>query len=170
MCDCIYPAEFPLFSGAAFVVARKMRSPIRSGRIYFRNWANIFHIHLYIKTFLCFPPNYVGLVFAVSFANHSKKFRRSVQRGPSGSNDLLVGRPLNCFFFFGPGNREVARRGQIRRIGWVIKTLEALVGQFLVGCKCPVSRTLSCKNKTPFMTFSRRFSFKMSFSCTKRDK
>jgi len=30
--------------------------------------------------------------------------------------------------------------GQIRRIGWVIKTLEAKVGQFLLGCKCPVSR------------------------------
>jgi len=34
----------------------------------------------------------------------------------------------------------VVRRGQIRRIGWVIKTLEAQVGQFLLGCKCPVSR------------------------------
>jgi len=32
------------------------------------------------------------------------------------------------------------RRGQIRRIGWVIKILEAQVGQFLLGCKCPVSR------------------------------
>ena len=30
--------------------------------------------------------------------------------------------------------------GQIRRIGWVIKTLEAQVGQFLLGCKYPVSR------------------------------
>ena len=34
----------------------------------------------------------------------------------------------------------VVRRGQIRRTGWVIKTLEAQVGQFLVGCKCQVSR------------------------------
>jgi len=32
------------------------------------------------------------------------------------------------------------QRGQIRRIGWVVKTLEAQVGQFLVGCKCPVSQ------------------------------
>ena len=30
--------------------------------------------------------------------------------------------------------------GQIRWIGWVIKTLETQVGQFLLGCKCPVSR------------------------------
>ena len=34
----------------------------------------------------------------------------------------------------------VVRWGQIRRTGWVIKTLEAQVGQFLLGCKCPVSR------------------------------
>ena len=34
----------------------------------------------------------------------------------------------------------VVRRGQIQRVGWVNKTLEAKVGQFLLGCKCPVSR------------------------------
>ena len=34
----------------------------------------------------------------------------------------------------------VVRQGQIRTIGWVIKTLEAQVGQVLLGCKCPVSR------------------------------
>ena len=32
--------------------------------------------------------------------------------------------------------------GQIRRIGWVIKALKAQVGQFLLGCKCPVSRVI----------------------------
>jgi len=47
-------------------------------------------------------------------------------------------RPFNCFF----QSREqvVVRRGQIRRIGCVIKTLEEQVGQFLLGCKCPVSQ------------------------------
>jgi len=39
-----------------------------------------------------------------------------------------------------PREQVVVRRGQIRRIGWVIKTVEAQVGQFLLGCKCPVSR------------------------------
>ena len=34
------------------------------------------------------------------------------------------------------------RLGQIRRVGWVIMTLEAQVGQFLLGCKCPVSRCI----------------------------
>jgi len=34
----------------------------------------------------------------------------------------------------------VVRRGQIRRIGCVVKILEAQVGQFLLGCKCSVSR------------------------------
>jgi len=44
---------------------------------------------------------------------------------------------FNCFF----QSREevVVRWGQIRRIGWVIKTTEAQAGQFLLGCKCPVS-------------------------------
>jgi hypothetical protein len=68
--ECIYPAEFPLlFSGAAGVAARKMRSPIRLGRFYFRNWANIFHIHRYIKNFvvffsinLCWPGVCLGIV------------------------------------------------------------------------------------------------------------
>jgi len=48
-------------------------------------------------------------------------------------------RPSNCFFF---QSREqvVVRRGQIRRIGWAIKILEAQVGQLLLGCKCAVSR------------------------------
>ena len=42
--------------------------------------------------------------------------------------------------FFQSREQVVGRRGQIRKIGWVIKTLEAQVGQFLLGCKCPVSR------------------------------
>ena len=41
--------------------------------------------------------------------------------------------------FFQSREQVVVRRGQIRRIGWVIKTLEAQAGQFLLGCKCPVS-------------------------------
>ena len=59
----------------------------------------------------------------------------------------------------------VVRRGQILRIGWVIKTLEAQVGQLIMGCKCPVS-----KKKAPLVTFPPRFSFKMSFNCTSRDE
>ena len=48
-------------------------------------------------------------------------------------------RRLNLFFV---QSREqvVVRQGQIWRMGWVIKTLESQVGQFLLGCKCPVKR------------------------------
>jgi len=46
----------------------------------------------------------------------------------------------NFQLFFQSREQVVVRRGQIRRIGWVIKTLEAQVGQFLLGCKCPASR------------------------------
>jgi len=56
-------------------------------------------------------------------------------------------RTFNCFF----QSREqvVVRRGQVRRIGWVIKTLEAQVGQFFLGCKCPVSRGIVVQEQDP---------------------
>jgi hypothetical protein len=42
--------------------------------------------------------------------------------------------------FFSVQKQVVIQRGQIWRREWVIKTLEAQIGQFLLGCKCPVSR------------------------------
>jgi hypothetical protein len=42
--------------------------------------------------------------------------------------------------FFQPREQVVVRRGQIRRIVRVIKTLEAQVDQFLLCCKCSVRR------------------------------
>jgi len=48
------------------------------------------------------------------------------------NGDLLI--------VFQSREQVVVRRGQIRRIGLVIKTPEAQVDQFLLGCKCPVSR------------------------------
>ena len=80
-------------------------------------------------------------------------------------------RPFNCFFR--PGNRQVVvRRGQIRRIGLVIKTLEIQVGQFLLGCKCPVSRDIFLQEQDFLVELpaSRCFFFKMSFNCTSRDE
>jgi len=65
----------------------------------------------------------------------------SVQPGLRGSNDLLVGRKMETFqLSFQSREQVVGRRGQIRRIGWVIKTLETRVDQFLLSCKYPVSR------------------------------
>jgi len=51
--------------------------------------------------------------------------------------------------FFQSRELVVVRRGQIRRIGWVIKTLEAQIGQFLLGCKCPVSRGIVVQEQDP---------------------
>jgi len=42
--------------------------------------------------------------------------------------------------FFQSREQVIIRRGHIRRIGCEIKKLEAQVGQFLLGCMCPVSR------------------------------
>ena len=65
----------------------------------------------------------------------------SVQPGLPGSNELCVGRKMANFqLFFQSRKQVVVRRGQIRRIGCVINKLEARVGQFLLGCKYPVSQ------------------------------
>jgi len=56
-------------------------------------------------------------------------------------------RPFNCFFH--SKEQVVVRRGQIWRTAWVIKTLEAQVGQFLLGFKCPVSRGIVVQEQDP---------------------
>ena len=43
----------------------------------------------------------------------------------------------------------VARRGQIRKIGWVIKTLEAQIGHFLLRCMYPESWGIVVQQKDP---------------------
>ena len=70
------------------------------------------------------------------------KFRRlSIQTGLRGSNYLRVRWNMATFqLFFQSREQVVVRRGQIWRIGWIIKTLEAQADQFLLGCKCPVSQ------------------------------
>jgi len=60
-------------------------------------------------------------------------------------------------FFFQSREQVVARRGQIRRIGWVIRTLEAQLGQFLKGCKCSVSRGIVVQEQDPLGDFLTRF-------------
>ena len=51
--------------------------------------------------------------------------------------------------FFQSREQVEVRRGQIWRIGWVIKTLEAQVGQFLLGCKCLVSWGIVVQERDP---------------------
>jgi len=71
---------------------------------------------------------------------------------------------------FSVREQEVVRRGQIRRKGWVIKTMEAQVGHVLLVCKCPMSGGIVVQEQDWLVTFPRRFSFKMSFNCTSRDE
>jgi hypothetical protein len=54
---------------------------------------------------------------------------------------------LSLFFHF--REQVVFQWGQIRRIGCVIKTLEAKVGHFLPGCKFPVSRVILVQEQDP---------------------
>jgi len=80
-----------------------------------------------------------------------KKFRSlSIQPGLRGSSDLRIRRKVATFqLFFQSKLWVVVRRGQIRRIGWVIRTLEVQVGQFLLGCKCPVSQGIVVQEQDP---------------------
>ena len=61
------------------------------------------------------------------YSSHSIKIRNlSVQLGLRGKNDVLVRRKMVAFQLSSkPKKQEVIWRGQIRRLGWVIKTLEA---------------------------------------------
>jgi len=82
----------------------------------------------------------------------------SVQPDLRGSNDLYVRRKMATFqMFFQSREQVVVRRGQIRRMGLVIKTLEAQVGQFLLGCKCPVSRGIVVQEQDPLGEFPAAF-------------
>jgi len=61
-----------------------------------------------------------------------------------------MGRKMPTFqLFFQSREQVVVRRGQIQRIGWVIKTLQAQVGQFLLGCKCPASWGIVVQEQDP---------------------
>ena len=59
--------------------------------------------------------------------------------------------------FFQSREQIVVQRGQIRRIGWVIKTLEAQVGHFLLDCKSPVGRGIVVQEQDPLDDFPRPF-------------
>jgi hypothetical protein len=93
---------------------------------------------MYLYKELDYEKNHKHTIFALGIAANIKYIGMLVSPLP----DLL---PFQLFF----QSREqvIVLRGQIRRIGWVIKTLEALVGQFLLGCKCLVSRFRPCRAK-----------------------
>jgi len=72
--------------------------------------------------------------------------------------------------FFQSREQVVVRRGQIRRIGWVIKTLEAQIGQFLMGCKCLVSRSIFVQEQHFLGDLPEKFFLQKSLNCTSRDE
>ena len=97
---------------------------------------------------------------SIPFLAHSSNFYKplkkkkfwnlSVQPGLRGSNDFLVGRKMSNFqLFFQSREQMIVRRGRIRRIGWVIKTLEAQMRHFILGCKCSVSLGIVVQEQDP---------------------
>ena len=64
-------------------------------------------------------------------------------------------RTFNCFFQ--SRKQVVVRRRRVRRIGWVIKILEAEVNKFFWFPSARWGRAFSCENNTPSAHFPRRF-------------
>ena len=94
----------------------------------------------------------------------------SAQPGLRGSNDRRVGRKMVTFQLFFQSSEQVVVWGdQIQRIDWVVKTLEAQVGQFLLGCKCPVSRGIVVEKQGRLGEIPAVFFLQNSFNCTSRD-
>ena len=72
---------------------------------------------LYVRIFpTCNVPTLQQILFALTFASHSKKIRKlSVQPGLRGSNEPRVGRKMATFqLFFQSREQMIVRRGQIR--------------------------------------------------------
>jgi hypothetical protein len=99
----------------------------------------------HIGTGTVISPDYFGFPLSLTFYRRCMLIRMSptLYRGADKSLD----RPTSLSVFFQSREQVIVRRGQIRRIGWVIMTLEAQVGQFLLGRKCPVRRFLPGRAK-----------------------
>ena len=120
-----------------------------------------------------FPRSSIHFLGRCSNFGKPLKFRRlSVQPRLRGSSDLRVGRKMENFQLFfsvqgtcgSPTGLDTENRVDDQDTGSPGMPVSS-------GLQVPVE-TLSCKNKTPLVTFSwrGRFSFKMSFSCISRDE
>jgi len=81
-----------------------------------------------------------SILFLVHCSNFCKLLTKNSESCPSNQVSASDEKWWNLNYFFQSREQVVVRRGQIRRIGWVIKTLEDQAGQFLLGCKCPMTR------------------------------
>ena len=101
--------------------------------------------------------------FLVLCSNFCKPLKNKIQKVVRPTRSPRQQRPprrrknVNFQLFFQSREQVVVRRGQIRRIGWMVKTMEAQVGQFVLGCKCPVSQSFVVQEQDPLGDFPTRF-------------
>jgi len=98
------------------------------------------------------PRNSIHFLARCSnFSKPLKKIRKIVRPTRSPRQQWPPSRDKMTTFqlFFQSRGHMVVRRGQIRRLGWVIKTLETQVGQFLLGCMCPVNWGIVVQEQDP---------------------
>jgi len=100
--------------------------------------------------------------FLARCSNFWKPFKKNSKRCPSNQVSAAAmtsasDKKWRPFTFFQSREQVVVRRGQIGRVGWVIKKLKAQVGQFLLGCKCPVNRGIVVQERDPLGDFPTAF-------------
>jgi hypothetical protein len=96
------------------------------------------------------------------------KIQNIVRQCRSPRQQWLPRRTKNCelsIVFFMSREQMVVRRGQIRKIEWVFKTLEAHVGQLLLGCKCPVSLGIFVQEQDGLVELPAGIFLKNVFNC-----
>jgi len=144
-----YVDEFLMFKNGFLMRGNADKSLARPGR----KQATATKLWIYSK----YSPR-SSIHFLTHCCNFCKPLKKESEGCPSNQvrsrNYLRVGQKMATFqLIFQSREQVVVRRGQIRRIGWVIKTLEALVGQFLLGCKCPVSQGIFVQQQDPLGDF-----------------
>jgi len=100
-----------------------------------------------------FPRSSIHFLFlSSSFCKSLKKIHKIVRPTRSPRQQWPPRRTKNgdLSIVFQSREQVVVRRGHIRRIEWVIKTLEAQVSQFILGCKCPISRGIIVQEQGHF--------------------
>ena len=112
------------------------------------------------------------LAHSSNFCKPIKKIQRVVRptRSPRQQWPPCRTKNGNLPIVFQSREQVVVWRGQIRRIGWVSRTLEAQVGQFLLSCKCPVSRGIVVQEQDHLGELPGASFLQKSFNCASRDE
>jgi hypothetical protein len=94
----------------------------------------------------CTP--WCSIHFLARCSNFCKPLKKNSESCPSNQVSTAAMTSATSELFF-QSKEQVVVWGHIQRMGWVFKTLEAQLGQFPLGCKCPVSWGIVMQKQDP---------------------